>query len=314
MRGGFAHMRVRWFQVVSAPSAVCVALTILACRDGAIKGNEPAIRGGESAGSIADLASTTADRAPDTSKHATPVLGVQSAAALVRSLARAAGGADGTTYTVHRNSDVSTSGTISGRIGGGEHASRDSVVTPANDLTVCAPFTQRTVPSVADGVGNAVVWLVGVAPGPADTASRRTSMTLAGCRLEPRVLRVPVGATLMVTSRDAMTSRLRFTDVAGESLRATVMFNDAGQVVPTSDVGARAGLIEVRDELHPWVRGYVVVAPHRFVALTGADGAFHFDGVPAGRYTLVVWSETLGTRTTDLRVTSGGETKVNLKY
>lgn len=206
-------------------------------------------------------------------------------------------------------------GTIVGRIGGGERASRDSIIVPTHDHAACEPFTQRALPSASDGVGNAVVWLVGVATGPADAASRRASLRLAGCRLEPRVQRVPVGGTIMVSSKDAMMTRLRFVDVGGDGVpRATVLFNDAGQVVPTSEATARGGLIEVRDDLHPWVRAYIAVAPHPFVSVTEADGQFRFDGVPSGRYTLVVWSEVLGTRTRELTVTGGVETRIDVKY
>ncbi len=239
---------------------------------------------------------------------------------MVQTLARAAGGADGTKYTAaaRRSGDssvVTTGGTIVGRVGGGERASRDTIITPTHDLQACQPFTQRAVPSAGDGVGNAVAWLVGVASGPADMDKRRASLRLAGCRLEPRVQRVPVGSTVMVTSADVMSSRLRFVDV-GEpnAIRATVMLNDAGQVVPTSKAADRPGLVEVRDDLHPWVRAWIAVSPHPFVAITSADGQFRFDGVPDGRYTLVVWSEALGTRSRELRVTDGVETRVDIKY
>ena len=267
------------------------------------------------AGHIADVASSVS--ASSVQSQGAPSLGTQPAAGAVQSLARAAGGADGARYTARRGATSATvgDGMIVGRIGGGERASRDTIIVPTHDLAACEPFTQRAVPSAGDGVGNAVVWLVGVASGPADTASRRSTLRLAGCRLEPRVQRVPAGSTLMISSRDAMMTRLRFVDVDGDgSPRTTVLFNDAGQVVPTSDATARGGLIVVRDDLHPWVRAYVAVAPHPFVAVTAADGQFRFDGVPPGRYTLVVWSEVLGARTRELNVTSGVETRIDVKY
>ncbi len=286
---------------------VVVALTT-ACGDG---------RSAEQAGSgrIADVASSVA--ASGVQAQGAPSVGAQPGSGAVQSLTRAAGGADGGRYTARRagTSAVISDGMIVGRIGGGERASRDTIIIPTHDHSACEPFTQRALPSAADGVGNAVVWLVGVASGPADTTSRRSALRLAGCRLEPRVQRVPVGGTIMVTSKDAMMTRLRFVDVGGDGTpRATVLFNDAGQVVPTSNPTARGGLVEVRDDLHPWVRAYIAVAPHPFVAVTEADGLFRFEGVPAGRYTLVVWSEVLGTRTRELTVTSGVETRIDVKY
>ena len=228
----------------------------------------------------------------------------------VLSLARAAGGADGLQYTV---SAMASSGFIVGKIGGG--APRDTSIAPTHDLKVCRPFTQSLVPSRDGGVGNSVVWLVGVATGPRDDAPRRVRVMLDGCRLDPRVQRVAAGGTVMITSRDAMMTRLQFIDVGGVSAsRGTVLFNDAGQVVPTSDAAKVPGLVQIRDDLHPWVRAYLAVTPHPFVAVTGADGRFRFDGVPPGRYMLVVWHERFGTKQQRVRVDAHIETRVDLKF
>jgi hypothetical protein len=206
-----------------------------------------------------------------------------------------------------------SSGFIVGKIGGGEP--RDTSIAPTHDLAVCRPFTQSLVPSHDGGMGNSVVWLVGVATGPRDDAPRRVRVMLAGCRLDPRVQRVAAGGTVMITSRDAMMTRLQFLDVGGVSAsRGTVLFNDAGQVVPTSDAAKVPGLVQIRDDLHPWVRAYLAVTPHPFVAVTAADGRFRFDGVPPGRYTLVVWHERFGTKQQRVRVDAHIETRVELAY
>lgn len=241
--------------------------------------------------------------------------GMDHATAVVRdsgvlSLARAAGGADGLQYTV---SAPDSSGFIVGKIGGG--APRDTSITPTHDLSVCRPFTQSLVPSRDGGVGNSVVWLVGVATGPRDDAPRRVRVLLDGCRLDPRVQRVVAGGTVMLTSRDAMMTRLQFIDVGRVSAsRGTVLFNDAGQVVPTSDAAKVPGLVQIRDDLHPWVRAYLAVTPHPFVAVTAADGAFRFDNVPPGSYTLVVWHERFGIKQQRVRVDAHVETRVELTY
>ncbi len=228
----------------------------------------------------------------------------------VLTLARAAGGADGLQYTI---SAQVASGFIVGKIGGGEP--RDTSIAPTHDLSVCRPFTQSLVPSRDGGVGNSVVWLVGVATGPRDDAPRRVRVMLDGCRLEPRVQRVAAGGTVMITSRDAMMTRLQFIDLGGAATsRATVLFNDAGQVVPTSDAARLPGLVQIRDDLHPWVRAYLAVTPHPFVAVTAADGAFRFDNVPPGRYTLVVWHERFGTKQQRVRVDAHVETRIALSF
>lgn len=225
------------------------------------------------------------------------------------SIARAAGGSDGRQYTVRT---VPTPGVIIGTIDGG--APRDTSIMPTHDLGVCRPFSESIVPSRNGGVGNAVVWLMGIAEGPRDDAPRRVKLTLDGCRLDPRVQRVAQGGTVMVSGRDAMMSRLKFFGAGEVATRATVLLSDAGQIVPTSAVTASPSLVEVRDDMHPWVRAWLVVAPHPFVAVTDADGTFRFDGVPPGRYTMVVWHERLGVKRSRVRVDAAVQTLVDVRY
>ena len=50
------------------------------------------------------------------------------------------------------------------------------------------------------------------------------------------------------------------------------------------------------------MRAWVVVAEHPFYAVTGPGGEFALGNLPAGKYTLNVWQETLGTVTKDVTV------------
>ncbi len=225
----------------------------------------------------------------------------------LRSLGRVAYRVTGDTAAVH-------GGVLVGRITTPRDVAGDSAITPTHDLEVCKPFTASRLPSKDRGVGNAVVWLQGVTSGPPPDGPRRATLTLERCQLEPRVQRMTTGGTVQVTSGDAMMSSLRFVNVVDAAVRTTVTLNDAGQVVPTSDVAAAPGLVEVRDDRHPWVRAYIAVASHPFVAVTAADGVFRFGTVPPGAYTLVVWQEQLGVRTRAVRVTAGVETRVSLEY
>ncbi|WP_156799031.1 carboxypeptidase-like regulatory domain-containing protein [Gemmatimonas aurantiaca] len=223
------------------------------------------------------------------------------------SLARATGGA---AYVV---SAVAAPGVIIGRVTGAP--ARDTMITPTKDVEVCSPFSESVVASTNGGVGNAAVWLVGVASGPRDDAPRRARLTLNGCRLEPRIQRVALGGTLMVNGRDAMMSRLQFTAVGpGERSRATLLFSDVGQIVPTSGPAASPALVRVSDDLHPWIQAWVLVSPHAFAAVTAPDGTFRFDHVPPGKYQLVIWHEYLGVQHTAVRVEPNVQTNVEMAY
>jgi plastocyanin len=59
--------------------------------------------------------------------------------------------------------------------------------------------------------------------------------------------------------------------------------------------------VEVRCDVHPWMRAYVGVVAHPYFAVTGADGRFTLGDVPPGEYVIASWHEQFGTR--EARVT-----------
>ena len=280
------------------------------------------------------LACASADEAADDERARHPLLSAD-AAGHVTSLAV-------TGSTAYR---VDTATTAEWRVAGGWLSGTvqidgrfpaDTLVAPTHDTHACRPYPDAPLRGSPDGVGDAVVWLVGVTSGPPDTAPRRHTIALQGCRIEPRLTRVPQGATLIVRSGDAMDSRLRFLDAsldggpttrsrarAGDSSamaaaqppsapRALVPLGDAGALVPITAATDRAGLVEIRDDRHPWVRGWLAVAPHPFVAVTDAAGRFSFERVPPGRYVLVAWHERLGTVASAVVIEPRVEARVRL--
>ena len=66
--------------------------------------------------------------------------------------------------------------------------------------------------------------------------------------------------------------------------------------------------IQIRCDVHFWMAGFVHVLAHPFFAVTGDDGTFTIEDLPAGTYTLEMWHEKLGTQTQTVTV-AGGEQK-----
>lgn len=278
-----------------------------------------ALCGGACGGS--DTARAPEARAPDPLFSAPRIVHMQS-------LASASGD---TPYVVDTTITAEQTGRISAVVRANDDLPPDSLVRPTHDAATCAAVPDAPFVGTRDGVGDAVAWLVGVRRGPADTAPRRMTIALAQCQIQPRISRAPLGATLLVRSADNIDARLRFLDVMddlptrtrGDSTpaarvvapiapRALVPLFSAGAVVPLTSVTDAPGLVEIRDDRHPWVHGWLAVAPHPFVAISDASGRFTFDHVPTGRYVLVTWHERLGTVASDVRVERGVETRVTV--
>ena len=72
--------------------------------------------------------------------------------------------------------------------------------------------------------------------------------------------------------------------------------------------------ISIKCDVHPWMQSYLSVLPHPYFAVTGEDGSFTIEGVPAGTYELEAWHESLGTQTGQATVTAGGAADVSFSF
>jgi len=48
--------------------------------------------------------------------------------------------------------------------------------------------------------------------------------------------------------------------------------------------------------------------------VTGEDGSFSIEGLPAGTYTIEVWHESLGTQTAEATVEADGSAQADFSY
>ena len=151
---------------------------------------------------------------------------------------------------------------------------------PADDLQVSARREIR----------NAVVWIenppAGVAPAPAG----KVEVDQKGCSFIPRVVVVTVGGTVDFLNSDRLLHNIHATPKVNVSFNRT---QPMGRTIPVTF--AQPEIVRINCDLHSWMTAWVVVAAHRFYAVTGADGSFAFDDLPPGDYQLQIWHERLGT-------------------
>jgi plastocyanin len=150
------------------------------------------------------------------------------------------------------------------------------------------------------GIRNVVVWLD--AP-PAGTAKRDAPAAAAvevdqkACVFVPRVAIVPAGGTVNFLNSDRLLHNLHTKTNENGSFNRT---QPKGRTIPV--VLHRPEIVKIDCDLHSWMRAWIVVADHPFYALTSDSGEFTLPPVPAGKYVLRVWHETLGTTTREITV------------
>lgn len=222
-------------------------------------------------------------------------------------------------YVVRPAADA---GRITGTVQLDGPAPADTTVAPGpDDVRTCGrSLTLPAVETRAGGIAGAVVWLVGVEAGKALPEVRRTELALDGCQLQPHIVAAVAGGALNVHGIDVLDARLRFTRVEGGGAADTagtvllrVTTTDGGQVVPSERVVAAPGTVEVRGELQPWLRAWVLAFDHPYFATTDGTGAFVLDGVPPGTYQLVAWHDRVGRSVQSVTVGPGQEVGVSVK-
>ncbi|MDE2126732.1 MAG: methylamine utilization protein [Armatimonadetes bacterium] len=76
----------------------------------------------------------------------------------------------------------------------------------------------------------------------------------------------------------------------------------------------KVGPIDVRCHIHASMHAWIVVVDTPYFAVSDARGLFRIPGVPAGTYTVKVWSEKSGLLTEKLTVTAHSEARLLVKY
>jgi plastocyanin len=75
-----------------------------------------------------------------------------------------------------------------------------------------------------------------------------------------------------------------------------------------------AGLHDVKCDAHNWMQGWVFSSKHPYIAVSGADGSFKMENVPAGTWAVKAWHEKFGEKDGEITVTAGGTATLELSY
>jgi hypothetical protein len=111
-----------------------------------------------------------------------------------------------------------------------------------------------------------------------------------GCEFQPYALPFHKDQALVITSSDATSHNVRYAGFNNTGINQTVTPNGKLEVNLVAD---RVPM-ELHCDIHPWMKGYLMVFDHPFFTLTAADGSFEITGIPPGEQNLIVWQNKVG--------------------
>ncbi len=165
---------------------------------------------------------------------------------------------------------------------------------------------QTVVVGEGNGLVNAVVFIytrkaLEVHPDYEGAAKEPVVLDNKSCRFEPHVLAVRTGQPLQVGNSDPV----------GHNTNSAFAMNPGFNQMITSGTPVSLTLTKaepvpapVSCNIHPWMKGYVVVRQDPYVAISNDKGEFEIKNIPVGQHEFVFWHEGKGNMR-DLALKSG---------
>jgi len=180
----------------------------------------------------------------------------------------------------------------------------------AKDKEVCGESKQD--PSVLvgsdGGLKNAVVQIAGLDQ--AKAPSPEPVLDQSKCEYVPHVLVVRAGASVTIRNSDGILHNVHtLSQINTPFNRAQPKF-----IKESKQTFAKPEIIPVRCDVHGWMSGWIIVTDNAYFAVTQSDGEFKLTEVPAGKYSLEVWHETLGSATQQVELKSGETVNVSFEF
>ncbi len=132
-----------------------------------------------------------------------------------------------------------------------------------------------------------------------------------GCLYTPHVVALRARQPLLVRNSDETLHNVhvRATNNREFNIGQPIRGIESRRTFENAEVG-----ISVTCDVHGWMSGVIAVFDHDWFAVSGENGGFSIDGVPAGSYVIDAWHETLGVQSQRVTVGAGGDATVTFRF
>ena len=199
---------------------------------------------------------------------------------------------------------------ITGRVTLSSALPEPEIVSVRSDRDACgSQVLVSLIEGENGGLKNAVVRIVGMeGQPPADFPE--PVLDQRGCLFEPGVVLVAPGQQLDVLNSDGIMHNVHTKSKANRGVNKSM----PKFLTKITLAFAEPEVISVRCDVHRWMHAVIVVAEHRYYAVTHADGSFMLPSLPDGIYTLEAWHPELGAKETTFEVSGGVAADVQIVF
>ncbi len=172
-------------------------------------------------------------------------------------------------------------------------------------------YSEKVVASADGQLANVFVYVKSGLSGSYLAPSEAQLLNQEGCQYMPHVSGIMVGQKLIIRNSDPTLHNVHALPQKNQEFNQGQPFQgmELEKSFATPEV-----MVRFKCDVHPWMSSYMGVLDHPFFAVSGADGSFSIDGLPAGDYEIEAWHEELGTRTLTVSVAADGTAEANFDF
>ncbi len=162
------------------------------------------------------------------------------------------------------------------------------------------------------GLANVFVYIKSGLEGKAFEAPKEAVvLDQRGCMFVPRVIALQARQTLTVKNSDPVSHNIHPNP---QNNREWNQQQSPGAPDLVRRFVRPEVMIPVKCNVHSWMRSYIGVLDHPYLAVTSEKGEFAWTAVPPGNYTIAAWHETFGELTENITVSTGAERAVKFTF
>lgn len=157
-------------------------------------------------------------------------------------------------------------------------------------------FDETVVVGDGNSLANAVVFIytrkaLDVHPDYEASAKEAVTIDNKGCRFEPHVQVVRTGQPFTISNSDPIGHNTNAAFVQNPPFNQSI---PNGSPVTLNLAKPEPVPASVACNIHPWMKGYVVVRQDPYVAISNDKGEFEIKNIPVGQHEFVFWHEGKG--------------------
>ena len=208
--------------------------------------------------------------------------------------------------------DVKGGGAIKGKIKASMKPD-DPMLTIDKDTEVCGKSQAALMYILSPNleVKNALVIVEDVKKGKAAPKSD-TTIDNKNCKFEPIVGIAYKGGNFVIKNSDPLLHNTNLGILLQDKRRAVYNLALPRKDQVITKLVKAAGQHGVKCDAHSWMRAYIYVSEHPYVAVTDTSGSFEIKDLPPGKYKVKIWHEGFAEITKDVEVTSDKTAELNV--